>query len=139
MKLLLMLVTITLASSAFAQNPQIRTCRIKNAIFWSLKINEPQSDNVGFCRYGSSMMGSLTFMKYFYEGQNSMAMEAFMETKDSSITSCRAAGATHIVGIESPSAKAWDICVFNDYSFVGLRTLQEGYYSDFNSDLTSNL
>ena len=139
MKILLILTTFLIATSSFAQNPQIRTCRIKNAVFWSLKINEPQNDNIGFCRYGGAMMGSLSFMKYFYENKNSQAMDALYKTQNMNISTCSSVGASQIVGIESPSAKAWDLCVFGDYSFVGLRTLQEGWFSEFNADLVQNL
>jgi hypothetical protein len=132
----LFLITLVLFSGiSFAGNPQILACRINNSQFWTLNITEPKVDNVGFCRNDQSLIGSISVMQYSNTQTETDAVIAFKNTKSQSVASCGQVAAEQIVAIESQTGKAWDLCVFSDYSFISLRTLATGWFSSQNSNL----
>lgn len=138
MKLLMILMFLS-SFSAFAQrNPQIRVCNLNGGRFWSLDITKPADDNIGFCRYNNSLIGSLSLIQHFHFSRDTFAMKAYKESARIGYSSCFDAGATTIIGTDSEGG-SWDICQFKDYSFVLERTLTEGFYSPFNQSLSGSL
>ena len=141
MKNILFVLTMVclLSASAFAANPQIRVCNLYNADFLTLEIEKPKKDQIGFCSYGDSFVGSLTFMTYYFEEKNTKAMDAFYKTQNTQFATCELAGADEIIGYDLSEDKSDIICVFDDYSFISLKTLTEGWNSEFNQELVNNL
>ena len=138
-KVLLVLVILICSLQALASNPQIRTCRINNAYFWAVNIEQPSKDSIGFCRYDESFIGSITLMKLLYDKVNTSALEAFYSTINTNISSCAAVGAERVYSVDSKGTSR-ALCYFSsDYSFILERTLTEGWYSDFNSKLVQIL
>ena len=91
----ILLVALFLASQTiFANsNPQMRTCRINLGQFWTVNIENPKTDNIGFCRFGNEMVDSITFMNYAFTNTPSNSLEAFLATEDFNFYSCAGAGA----------------------------------------------
>lgn len=139
MKNLITLSLIVLMNTAFAsRNPQQRTCRTNGAIFWSYQITEPSYDDVGFCKYGSAILGSISLMKFFHEGISTKAVAAFYKTQRTRIQSCDQVGAQQINSIDSNDDEKL-LCLFNDYSFIGKETLTNGWTHISNDALTNAL
>mgnify|MGYP003682979653 CR=1 FL=1 len=135
MKKIILIVAVLMSVQAFANNPQIRTCRINKAYFWSIKIEQPAKDSIGFCRYDESLIGSITLMKLLYDKVNTAALDAFYGTINSKVKDCQAAGAQRISSIDSEGDKR-NLCYFSsDYSFILEKTLTEGWYSNLNAKL----
>lgn len=126
---------ITIAN---ANNVQRRACLTNNSIWWNLDITEPTEDNVGFCKWGEAMVGSISMVHYYYNQTHAMAMSAFYQTKNQIYTSCEAASAQETLGTDS-NAATYKLCVFPDYSFIRKSTLRKGWYAAENVDLRNNL
>lgn len=135
LKLSVFIIMILISAASFSGNPQIRTCRLNNSQFWTLNITEPKTDRIGFCRNGDSLLGSISIMQYLGNEVATDAVVAFKSTRLSDLTSCENAGAEQIVAIENQTGKAWDLCVFSDYSFISLNTLSTGWHAGQNSNL----
>lgn len=135
----ILIFTIFLSSSVYASNPQIRVCNNHNGLFHSLRISKPKNDIIGFCRYKDSFMGSISAIAFFYENYKTMALNAFFQTQNKYTADCSEVGAKEIKGKELLGAQNYLLCIFDDYSFLGLRTLQEGWHSDFNKELVESL
>jgi hypothetical protein len=136
----ILLVALFLASQTiFANsNPQMRTCRINLGQFWTVNIENPKTDNIGFCRFGNEMVDSITFMNYAFTNTPSNSLEAFLATEDFNFYSCAGAGAQKISSQDSYGHKA-DLCVFMDYSFIKESTLLKGWNHSDNQELSQAL
>ena len=109
--LLILLITM---SAAYAQrNPQIRVCNNNDAHFWSLDVEQPRNDNIGFCKYDNSLIGSITLIKYFHYNTSTEAMTALLNGS----RSCAAAGDMTVLGSDSEGGE-FDVCYFSDSSVI---------------------
>lgn len=136
----IILITILLAGqSVWANsNPQMRTCRINLGQFWTLNIETPKNDSIGFCRYGTEMIDSVSFMNYAFYNSASNSMDAFFDTEDMAHDSCSDVGADLISAKDSYNSET-ELCVFSDYSFIKKSTLIKGWNHPDNQNLTSAL
>lgn len=135
-KLILSLVAVLFVfNTAFASNPQIRTCRVNGGQFWAMNIVDP-TDSIGFCRLNSATVGTLSLMKLVHNGELTHATYAFKMSKVQRVDSCKTAGATLKIAQDSNGAKTL-ICMFEDYSFIAFNTLVKGWNSPDNSKLTN--
>ena len=114
MKTIFLTLVFILSTHAFAANPQIRVCNINSADFYTLRIESPKHDLIGFCSYGESYVGSISFMAYFFEGYNTMAMDAFFKTQSDEFTTCELAGGSRTTGFDLVDDSSDIICVFDD-------------------------
>ncbi len=139
MKLLIALsILISSQISIANSNPQMRTCRIHLAQFWSYEVTEPKSDHIGFCRYNNAMVDSISFMTYAFQKELSLSLGSYFDSKTQSFSSCKAAGAKLVLGKDSNDYTI-KLCVFRDYSFISKRTLVKGWDSLENRDLSRAL
>ncbi len=133
-----MIISVLLAASAsvaapnsLSLNPQIRACRITNAIFTTLDTN---NDNVGFCNYQTAVIGSISILRML-DGDVSSAVQAYIDTQESSYSNCEAAGAQTLSSKQNNRA-SYTLCRFNDGSYIELETLKSGYFANSNNRLT---
>jgi len=140
MKSILISFLVLISVSAFATNPQIRVCNITTGYFWSLDISGPIDNNIGFCKYNESLIGSITQMKYFFDHEETKAMNAFQSTKIQNIDSCEMAGAIEIISDRDDNGIEYSLCFFrSDFSFISKKSLTEGWASPFNEKLVKAL
>ena len=140
MKNILISFLVLLSTSAFANNPQIRVCNITTGYFWSLDISAPIDNNIGFCKYGEALIGSITQMKFFFDHEETEAMNAFQSTKIQDLVSCEMAGAVEMTSDRDDNGVEYRLCFFkSDFSFISKKTLIEGWDSPFNSKLVKAL
>lgn len=138
MKILSLIGMCLLMCQAYAQrNPQIRVCNISGGNFWSINITQPRVDTIGFCRYGAATMGSISMIEQRFYSQQTQAVAAFLDSNDG-VSSCAVAGGARINGTDS-FGTVWDLCLFEDGSFVSEETLRNGYSSTLNADLRTAL
>jgi hypothetical protein len=139
MKKIVLIAILLVGQSVLANsNPQMRTCRMNLGQFWTLNIEVPKMDNIGFCRYGIEMIDSISFMNYAFNNSVSKSLDAFLDTEDMAHDSCSDAGADLITGKDSYNSDT-ELCVFSDYSFIKKSTLIKGWNHPHNIDLTSAL
>lgn len=137
MKNLFALVILISSMSIWAQqNPQIRVCNISGGNFWAMDIS---SDNIGFCKYDESLMGSMSLIRFFFMNQQSEAMSALLSTGSKKIKECYQVMGEELVATDS-EGQSLSICYFDgDYSFVLKKSLTEGINSPFNDKLRAAL
>ncbi len=125
------LVVLLFSFSAFANNPQQRACRLTGGLFHALNLD---SDQVGFCVYGSSMMDSMSIMQSAESGTVSQAVSAFQAGSNS----CESVGGIQkdVTDLENNSVR---ICGFADGSAIEVQTLANGPSSGQNSALEQAL
>lgn len=139
MKKLCFILICTMMQFAYGNsNPQMRTCRIHQGQFWTYDIHSPSSDNIGFCRFKSAMIDSVSFMHYAFTNVSSESMTAYLDSLYEKYDSCKDAGGKLIDGKDS-GGEIISICFFQDYSFIERDTLVRGWYSEENRELNSAL
>ncbi|MEZ0391920.1 MAG: hypothetical protein ACAH59_06880 [Pseudobdellovibrionaceae bacterium] len=124
------LLTFLLGFSAFANNPQIRTCRITGGEFHAVRA---LNDEFGFCTYESAMMDSISLLLVTTSSQKTLAVQAF----ESGLQCSQSQGS--VVRGEDLENKKFDLCVFSDESLVELGTLQAGPNASANTGLMKAL
>ena len=135
MKVLILVILGLVSVQAFSQaNPQIRVCQTNSGSFWALFVED---DNIGFCRYGNSLMDSMSFINYFYNETQTMAMKAFLASNGAT-RECSEVGAESVSGLDS-NGRFWSLCRFQDQSTISELTLFMGYHSTFNQELREAL
>ncbi len=125
------LMILFLSFSAFANNPQIRSCRLTGGNFQSLQI---EADQVGFCVYGSSMIDSISVMQSAESGKVSQAIAEF----NRSANSCEFAGGFE-KQVQDLEGQGFQICTFDDHSAIEMQTMLKGADAPSNSLLTTAL
>jgi hypothetical protein len=105
--------------SALAHNPQIHICNVTEGKFQALQLG---SDQVGFCQYGSAFVDAVSLMKVTSNESTTLAIRA-LEAGPAS--SCEEVSAMDF-GASNLEGTPYEICKFEDDSYVELSTLQNG-------------
>ncbi len=139
MKKTIFFVLFCFSTQIFAfSNPQIRLCRVTGGQFWSLDIDYPSPDNMGFCRYGQAMIDTISLIEHREYALGTKAMVAYYITKISPFASCDEAGGILTAGYDSEGQRT-QLCSFSDNSHVKSSTLLKGWSHPSNKALNKAL
>lgn len=140
MKLFLLLVVALFGHVAFATNMQIRACQLTASQFYIVGFQNTEDyadDQVGFCRYGSALIGSEAMMDKVFNHKISLAVKAFSLTQQTPTTDC--GPATEISGYDLDDQHTITVCKYSDYSYIEKTTLINGYLAPENAKLVKAL
>lgn len=118
--------------SVFASNPLIRICNTTGGIFHEV---ETSDDHLGLCKYGSALIDSLSVLEVTSNDNKSAAIEAFENTTSANCS--EASGST--LEAQDLEGQSVDLCVFEDGSVIGSKTLEAGSTSPENAGLLKAL
>ncbi|KYG61253.1 hypothetical protein [Bdellovibrio bacteriovorus] len=135
MKVFLLSITMIFAglTAQAANNPWMRTCRIDQGQFWTIKVG---SDEQALCLFGDASIGAETFFLFKTNAGVGDAIDAYKHRKSSSPRGgvCGAFDAELIEGKDT-SGRTFNICRFDDGSLIEETTLWLGAGSGSNEAL----
>ncbi len=115
-KFFILTFSLFLATAAFAQNPQIRICRVTEGEFQAVDI---PGDQIGLCHYQNSFIDAVSILTVTSGENQSLAIQALF---GSNTDSCEAAGAQTVAG-QDLEGNQFQLCLFQDQSLIELNTL----------------
>ena len=134
----MMILGLCTASSAQAETPYARECRLSGGQQWSLNM-ETQFDTT-LCLFGSAAVGIAELAQYKWGQGLALSLKAFLKQTSSR----NPVGLCDIVGAAYRPAKdtdgsVWELCQFPDGSIVELNTLAGGVNDPYNAALVEAL
>jgi hypothetical protein len=123
--------TVLFSLSVWAGNPLIHYCNLTYGEFHTVKMN---SDQVGFCEYGSAVIDALSIFATTTGQSDSMAAQAAQAAG----SSCADANG-NIVAAEDLNGQQLQICLFADGSALEVNTLQLGALAPANRPMIQAL
>ncbi len=124
------LLTLVISVQSFASNPLIHACNQTGGQFHALQIGD---DQVGFCKYGSALIDSLSVLD-ITSGQRTSTAAALALSEGSD---CADSG--EFLAVQDLEGIAFSICRFDDGSAIEVNTLQSGANSSGNAKLVHAL
>ncbi|WP_413291483.1 hypothetical protein [Bdellovibrio sp. HCB337] len=138
-KMILLAVTMLLGSSAFAETPYARNCRITGGQFWVVDVNTKV--DLSLCLFGDAAIGAAELAHYKWNDLGiGMSITTFQaQTAKLNVQGvCNKLDASSLVATDS-SGHTWNLCVFADNSVIEAHTLANGVNSPANAGLVEAL
>lgn len=120
------------SNSSFAtlNNPQIRICHQLGGTFF---VAESADDEIGFCQFDASVIGTLDLLQLKNESQKVHSIENY----ENQVPRCSPWGQVENLKIDGQSNL--QICRYSDNSRIGVATLEAGRLSEDNKKLNKAL
>ena len=126
-----LLVTLFSASSfATLNNPQIRICHQLGGTFF---VAESADDEIGFCQFDASVIGTLDLMHLKNESTKVHSIENY----ENWVLQCSPMG--QVEDLKMDGQQNLQVCHYADGSRIGLATLEAGRLADGNKKLNKAL
>lgn len=116
-------------------NPLIRTCHLNAGSFWVLNNG---FDDLPLCFFESAAISAIDLLENQNELKLSQALLAYKNNKSENSFACGMNNGTERSFLDS-NMTAWDLCLFQDKSFIEIKTLNKGISHPDNFFLTSVL
>ncbi len=115
MKKLIILTFSFISLNVFAinHNPQMHLCRQLQGEFSS---ETSGTDEIGLCQIGTSKIGTIDLMKYFYENVSTLSVQSFMSQQ-------KVCSDGQVLTLTKDNGLATVYCLYSDYSIIDLKSL----------------
>lgn len=133
-----MILSLGAASSAQAETPYARECRLSGGHQWSLSM-ETQFDTT-LCLFGHAAVGIAELAQYKWGNGLGLSLKAFLNqtSRQNSNGLCDIVGAAYRPA-QDTDGTVWELCQFPDGSIVELKTLAAGVNDSQNAALVHAL